>query len=160
MAAGLAGMVARLSTAKDYGLPAQECERAAGELDDLGAALREGAVADAEAYGGIKAAYQIPREDKQRRSEAIQAAAVRAAEVPLANGAACRRVHDLGRQLLGHSNPNAGSDLAVGIALARVGVAGCVANVRANLGLIKAEDLKQDFERKIATLELEGEATC
>jgi formiminotetrahydrofolate cyclodeaminase len=41
-----------------------------------------------------------------------------------------------------------------------VGVAGCVANVRANLGLIKAEDLKQDYERKIATLELKGEESC
>jgi len=160
MAAGLAGMVARLSAAKDYGTSPEECERLAAELDGLGAALREGAVADAQAYGLIKAAYQVPREDKQRRGEAIQAAAIRAADVPLANGTACRSVHDLARQLLGRSNPNAGSDLAVGIALARVGVAGCAANVRANLGLIKAEDLKQGYERKIAELELEGGTTC
>ena len=160
MAAGLAGMVARLSAAKDYGLPPEECERVAAELDALSATLLEGSAADAEAYGLIKAAYQIPREDKQRRSDAIQAAAVRAADVPLSNGTACGRVRDLGQKLLGRSNPNAGSDLAVGIALARVGVAGCVANVRANLGLIKAEDLKQDYERKIATLEMKGEESC
>ena len=155
MGAGLMGMVARLSAAKDYG----DYGPMADELDRAAQDLLRGAEADAEAYALIKAAYRLPREDKPARDAAIQAAGMRAADVPLANGTSCRRVLELGWSLAGRSNPNAASDLQVGLALARTGIEGCAANVRVNLGLIKDAAIRQDYERRIGDLEGKGEGT-
>lgn len=160
MAAGLLGMVARLSVGKDYGCPPEECTRSADELDTLAGELLRGSVADTEAYCLIKAAYGVPKDEKERRSAAIQAAGIQAADVPLANGIACRSVLALGRKLFGRSNPNAASDLEVGLALAQTGITGCLANVSVNLALIKDENLKHDYEQRIASLERKGEDAC
>ena len=157
MAAGLMGMVARLSAGKDLGFSPDDYLAMADELDRLGRGLLLGAQADSEAYALIKAAYRLPREDKPARDAAIQAAGMQAADVPLANGMACRAVLELGLRLDGRSNPNAGSDLQVGLALARTGIAGCAANVRVNLGLIKDPELKLEYGRRISELERKGE---
>lgn len=160
MAAGLIGMVSRLSVGKDYGFSPEEYERVATELDGLAAELLKGSVADTEAFRLIKEAYQIPKEEKERRRDAIQSAGMKAADVPLANGALCLRVHELGKRLSGRSNPNAASDIAVGLELSRIGYHGCLANVRANLGLIKDEHIRNGYEQRIASLELERSAAC
>ena len=54
MAAGLVGMVARLSTGKQYGLPDERYLGIADELDMLAVKLKDGAVADTQSYLGIK----------------------------------------------------------------------------------------------------------
>ena len=153
MGAGLMGMVARLSIGKDYGYPAEEYERIASELDALVQELLAGSIADTEAFCGIKAAYQVPKEDRERRSAAIQAAGMKAADVPLANAACCRKVRDLGRRLSGKSNPNAASDVGIGLALAEIGIAGCLDNVKANLALIKDAAIRKDYEQRISGIE-------
>lgn len=160
MAAGLIGMVARLSVGKSQDYSVDEYNTMAEELDGLAQLLLQGAVADTEAYLLIKAAYLLPKEDKPRRVAAIQAAGIKAAEVPLANGAACRKVQGIGAGLVGRSNPNTASDLLVGMALAQTGRSGCVANVRVNLALIKDASIQEAFEQKISNLESKGEGTC
>ena len=61
MAAGLVGMVARLSRDRGLRLGDDELSAAADETDRLGRALLAGAQEDADAYGLVKAAYALPR---------------------------------------------------------------------------------------------------
>jgi len=155
MAAGLVGMVARLSTKKDYGMPAEEHQAIADECDVLAAALMKGADEDMAAFAKIKAAYALPKatdEEKRARSEAIEAAGIAAATTPLENALKNRRVFELGRTIKHKSNPNAGSDVEIGIGLARLGISGCVLNIEANLPLIKNADVLERFKGDILAL--------
>lgn len=60
MAAGLGGMVARLSIGKDHGLEDAGYESIADELDSLCRELISGAVEDEQAFPGIRAAFALP----------------------------------------------------------------------------------------------------
>ena len=161
MAAGLVGMVARLSTKKDYGMTAVEHLAVADECDILAAALMRGADEDMAAFAKIKAAYALPKardEEIRARGEAIEAAAIAAATAPLENAMRNRRVYDLGRAIRNKSNPNAGSDVEIGIRLARLGVFGCVLNIEANLPLIKNAETLERFKKEILALsKLDGD---
>lgn len=155
MAAGLIGMVSRLSTKKDYGLPAEKYLEAADELDQLAKDLLIGAEKDTQAFCLIKAAYALPKEteeEKLRRSSAIEKAGIAAAEAPKNNAFKCRRVYELGLLLNGKSNINAASDITIGINLSYLGIMGCVANIEANLSMIKDEKVRNEFENHIKTL--------
>jgi len=161
MAAGLVGMVARLSTKKDYGMTAEDHLAVADECDILAAALMQGADEDMAAFAKIKAAYALPKardEEKRARGEAIEAAGIAAATAPLENATRNRRVYDLGRAIRNKSNPNAGSDVEIGIRLARLGVFGCVLNIEANLPLIKNAEILEGFKKEILALsKLDGD---
>lgn len=158
MAAGLIGMVARLSVEKNgktYGLPDGEYLACADELDRLMSDLKKGACDDAEAYLGIKAAYALPKEtdaQKTARRAAIEDAAVTAANVPLANAKRAAVVLAWALKLKGHSNPNAGSDLACGEMLAAMAVKGAGMNVEANLPLIATPARREALEKELAGL--------
>ena len=79
MAAGLVGMVSRLSVGKEYGLPDERYLEIAEELDELAVQLKEGAVEDTRSYLGIKAAFALPKatdEQKSARRAAIESAAI------------------------------------------------------------------------------------
>lgn len=155
MAAGLIGMVARLSTKKDFGLNNERYITIAHELDILGKELLEGAEEDTKAYLLIKSAYSLPKnteEEKEKRKHAIEDAGVKAATVPKDNAYKCKKVYDLGLELDGKSNPAAYSDLAIGINLAKLGITGCKMNIEANLPLIKDAKIKKDFEDHIKNL--------
>jgi len=155
MAAGMAGMVARLSQRKDYGLSYEKYEEIAHELDGLAKSLLEGAEKDNKAFCMIKDAYALPKEDddeKAARGAAIQKAVIAAATVPMGNGFLCKRVYELGELLEGRSNPNAGSDLAMAIILSKDGIAGCIMNIEANLPMIKDVTKRAEFEKQIEIL--------
>jgi Methenyl tetrahydrofolate cyclohydrolase len=155
MAAGLIGMVAQLSRGKEYGLPDAEYDAVAQRCRELREMLLEGCVADAGAYGGIIAAYKLPKEsdaEKVARRDAIQAAGIQAASVPRDNGVRCREVCQLGQRLQGRSNGNAASDLLYGIGLAGLGIEGCIANIEANLPLIKDETVAAGFRADMQQL--------
>ena len=150
MAAGLGGMVARLSIGKDHGLEDAGYESIADELDSLCRELISGAVEDEQAFLGIRAAFALPKgteEEKKQRRDAVEKAAVTAAEVPLENGKRAARILDLCRTLVGRSNPSAMSDLEVGIMLAVAAVKGCALNIDANLPLIRSPE-KHDPQKE------------
>lgn len=152
MAAGLIGMVARLSIKKGYGLSIEQYTSIADKADKLSSELLEGTVKDTESFKKIKEAYAMPKEtqdDKSARSLAIEKAAVGAATVPLCNGKICKEVFELGVLLKDKSNPNAASDLEEGNLLVNAGILGCVLNIEANLPLIKDESIKEKFQKKI-----------
>ena len=155
MAAGLVGMVARLSLGKDYGLPDERYLTLAEELDGLVRELTQGAQDDERAFLGIKDAFALPKgteEEKAQRRAAVEAAAVGAATVPLQNGHRAARVLEICGELEGRSNPAAGSDIAAGAMLARMAVTDCALNVDANLPLIKTPGIHRDLEGRARDL--------
>jgi formiminotetrahydrofolate cyclodeaminase len=155
MAAGLAGMVARLSIGRE-GMEAEEHYREIdAEARVLTGALMKGGREDSEAFGAVMRAFTLPKgtdEEKAARSRSIQEGMIGAARVPLENAERCARVIGLVARLAGRSNPNAASDLAVGGALARTGFDGCLANVRINVASIKDEDTASALARRAEEL--------
>lgn len=160
MAASLVAMVSRLSAGKGLDLPDGEYETLADGLDRTSRELRDGAVLDLEAFLGIKAAYALPKgtdEEKAARRQAVGKAAYVAADVPRRNARLALEVAKAAMMLEGKSNANAASDLEVGKDFAFAAARGCLANIRANLGLIKdpekvaeLEEFVRETERRIA----------
>lgn len=142
MAAGMIGMVAKLSKKKPVNFTVEQYDAIADECDNLAQQLLEGCVNDTQAYRGIVEAFKLPKntdEEKAARSAAVQAAALQAAQVPRDNGRLNARVHELGTSLRGNSNPACLSDLTSALYLSEGGIKDCVLNIQANLGLIKDE---------------------
>ena len=155
MAAGLVGMVARLSVNKNYGLSSEKYNEIAREADSLAEELLLGAEKDAQAFSMIKEAYSLPKESSEQKSMraiAIQKAAIGAATVPLDNAWRCHRVQELMLLLKGKSNTNAASDLEEASLLSNAGLLGCVLNIEVNLFLIKDENIKVKFKEQINQL--------
>ena len=155
MAAGLIGMVARLSLNKDFGLEDSKYIELADELDVINKELINVVTLDAKAYSTIIEAYKLPKltdEDKAARKTAIENAGITAATAPLNNAKNCKRVLEIGQILDGKSNKNAASDISIGIQLATVGVDGCIQNIEANLPLIKNEKILSKFRSEIENL--------
>lgn len=155
MAAGMAGMVARLSVGKEYGLADEQYLEIAEQADRLAADLCSGCSKDREAYLLIKDAYGLPKqtpEEKAVRSKAIRQAGIEAARVPMENAEKCAGVGRLCKLLSGKSNPNAASDLKAAEMLSATGLEGCILNIEVNLSLIKDEEVKAGFEKKAREL--------
>jgi formiminotetrahydrofolate cyclodeaminase len=142
MAAGLLGMVARLSAGRALELGDARYRAVTDEAGQLCAALASGSAEDAAAYGLIRAAYAHPKDtarERAARAAAIHEALIAAAEVPLDNARRCARVLDLCRELVGRSNETAASDLAVALELAGAGLLGCAGNVDVNVAMLEGE---------------------
>jgi formiminotetrahydrofolate cyclodeaminase len=142
MAAGLAGMVARLSIGREGMEPEKYYREIDAEAQVLTGSLMRGGREDSEAFGAVMRAFTLPKctdAEKEARSAAIQDGMVGAAKVPLQNAERCARVLDLVNRLKGRSNRNAASDLQVAGSLARTGLEGCLANVAINVASIKDE---------------------
>lgn len=162
MAAGLAGMVARLSIGRDGMEPESFYREIDAEAQVLTDSLMRGGREDAEAFGAVMRAFTLPKctdEEKLARSAAIQEGMVGAANVPLKNAERCARVLDLVARLTGRSNPNAVSDLQVAGALARTGLEGCLANVAINVDSIKDENTASGLNARAAELRAALEET-
>lgn len=92
---------------------------------------------DTEAFNRIMAALGMPKgseEEKQARAEALEAATLYAAEVPLKTMKAAFEVFTLVRAMALEGNPNSISDAGVGALAARAAVLGAGLNVRINAG--------------------------
>lgn len=149
MAAALVGMVARVSVGK-INMPERDdfylaVDQAGRRLADE---LLAGSNMDSEAFDWVMEAYRMPKEtaeQKAARSAAIQAAMVRATDVPLQNAARCAQTLDLARTLAGRSNPAAASDLDCAVYLATAGLKGALSNAEINIQSIKDEAIAADF---------------
>jgi formiminotetrahydrofolate cyclodeaminase len=156
MAASLVAMVSRLSTGRELGLSDEDYCRIADDLDGISLRLRDGAVRDLEAFLGIKAAYALPKGtdgEKAARREAVGKAATVAADVPRENARLALQVAAAVEKLEGKSNANAASDLEVGRDFAFAAIRGCLANIRANLGLIKDPERVAGLEEFVREME-------
>ncbi len=155
LAAGLVGMVARVSIGKPDMQPDgtyREIDRAARRLTSD---LMRGGREDSEAFGAVMRAYTLPKctdDEKEVRTKAIRAAMVAATRVPLENAGRCLEVLELAQRLEAGYNRNAASDLAVGTSLARAGLLGCLANVEINLSSVKDESARAEIEAGTARI--------
>ena len=142
MAAGLVGMVARLSIGREGMEEESYYRQIDADAQVLTNSLLRGGREDSEAFGAVMRAFTLPKctdEEKAVRSRTIQDGMVGATRVPLENAERCARVIELVRSLRGCSNPNAASDLEVAGKLARTALEGCLANVAINVDSIKDE---------------------
>ena len=134
LAAGLAGMAARLSIGQLADAP-QLADRA----DALRRRVAPLARADAESYGRVLDALRLPR-DSETRAERIKDALSGAADVPLAVAEAGGEVADLAARLVEEGNPNLEGDAMTAIFLADAGVHAAAALAGINLSSANVQD--------------------
>lgn len=148
MAAGLVGMVARVSKGKPELETDEFYDAIDTEAQELTAALMRGGREDSEAFAAVMRSFTLPKctdDEKAARSAAIQQAMVGATRVPLENGARCVRVLELADRVSTSFNRNAESDLAVARSLAASGAEGCLENVAINLSSVKDEVIGEEI---------------
>lgn len=144
MGAALASMVARLTLGKKgYEDVQTEIESVITETEQLRTRFQQLMQEDIEAYGRLSECFKMPRsndEEKQARSEAIQARLGEAALVPLevAESAAqlahhCQRIAEIG-------NTKVLSDIATGTMLASSAATGASWMVHTNLNSMKDDE--------------------
>jgi glutamate formiminotransferase/formiminotetrahydrofolate cyclodeaminase len=137
LGAALAQMVAGLTIGKKkYAAVESEMKDIAPRAAALSAQLSALVAADAEAYAVVSAAYKLAKgtpDEIALRDRAIQAALMKAAEVPLETARACAAVASLAALCSEKGNTNAASDAGVAALLAEAACRGAAYNVRINV---------------------------
>lgn len=158
---GLFMMVADLTIGKEKYADFQEvCLSAKEKGMTLYTSLFEGIDKDTEAFNLVSAAFKMPKatdEEKAARSAAIAAGTLVATEVPFTTMQYCMEGLKIAESLVGHSNPNAASDLGVAALNLLAGVRGAWLNVRINLPGVKDAEKKEYFEKTGSEIHEEAE---
>jgi len=136
MAAGLVSMVCELTVGRPkYAQHEQTMREVLTEAGERRQEAVELAEADAKAFTGVTDAYRLPKatdEEKARRSEAIQEALAKAAEVPLRTAALASEILGLAKRIRPGANVNVLSDVAVAAVSARAAMQAAAVNVAVN----------------------------
>lgn len=156
LGASLVAMVCRLTIGrKNYEDVSAGCEKMVGRADELRAELLRQINEDAEAYGKVMAAYQLPKETEQEkaaRTGAIQTALKGAVEVPLKVAQECDEILKMSEFVATKGNKNAASDGGAGALMASAGLRAALLNVEINLGLIQDEQFVSNTRDTIEPL--------
>ena len=153
LGAALVSMVTNLTLGKEKFASVQDSvseikkgsERLRGKLEEL-------VTLDATVYGAVAAAMKLPRDteaQKKDREQVLQAALIKAAEVPLRVAETALEVARLCLPAAEKGNPHAVSDAGVAAILADAAAQSAALNVKINLAWISAEDFKRDAWAKI-----------
>ena len=116
---------------------------------------------DADAYNVVFQAFKMPKEtdaEKASRSEAIQIATLKAAEVPLEVARTAVGIMDDIRVIAEKGNQNAVTDACVAMMCARTAAFGAILNVRINLTSLKDENIVEMLSNECQSLHDEAEA--
>ena len=143
LAAGLAGMAARLSTGQ-----MDEAPELAGRADASRRRVAPLAKADAESYGRVLDALRS-QGDPDAREERIRDALSGAAEVPLAVAEIGSEVADIAARLVEEGNPNLEGDAMTAVLLADAGVRAAAALAEINLSAAKVRDDRLERASKL-----------
>jgi glutamate formiminotransferase/formiminotetrahydrofolate cyclodeaminase len=133
----LAQMVAGLTIGKKKYIAVEaEMKEIAAKATALKEQLAALVQADADAYAIVSNAYKLPKNSPVEiaaRDAAIQAALMKAAEIPLETARACAAVASLAAPCAEKGNTNAASDAGVAALLAEAACKGAAYNVRINV---------------------------
>ena len=150
MGAALTNMVCALTTGKKkYAEHEALVREISDEIKTITAHLQENIDRDTEAYNGVSAVFAMPKdtdEEKAARSQAMQNALKHAALVPFEVMGLCHDALILTKRAVGHSNPNAASDLGVAALTLCAGLKGAWFNVLINLSGIKDRDFVNRYK--------------
>ena len=161
IAAGLTAMVGRLTVGrKKYAAVDTEFRELVERAEELRVRLVRLGEEDAAAYDGVSAAYGLPKTAEAERSAAIQAALLKATEVPLETLRAARDVAALAARAAEAGNRNAASDAGVGALLAEAAARGAAYNVRINVASMPDRDAGTPLAAEAGTLLAEASAAA
>ena len=157
LGAALAEMVAGLTVGRKGFEPVDEemagiIQTAGGLRNKLSADIDR----DADAYSAVIAAFRKPKADEaeaEARRKAIQDAFKRAALVPLDVANDAVEVMDLAGAVVARGNPNAVTDGAAAVLMARAAARAVLLNVRVNLGSIRDEAFVAEVSRQAEALD-------
>ncbi len=140
--AALLGMVARYTTGERYAASQPTIGRIITETDELRTLALRLAEADADAFGAVADAYQLPKsteEEQATRSAAIGGALVNAAWPPAQVISLAGMIVDLAEALAEIGNRNVISDVAAAAEAGRAAASAARVNVEINLAGITDE---------------------
>ncbi len=157
LGSALFAMVARLTlTGKKYEaahpLMREIAARGAGRMAAFPALMDE----DTKAYEVVAAAYKLPKDtddEKAHRSAAIQDGLKGAVAAPLKTCRLCAESLEDAAPLLEKGNPNAVTDVGVGVMLYETGFTGARLNVDINLGTIQDAAFVEVTRAEVARLQ-------
>jgi glutamate formiminotransferase/formiminotetrahydrofolate cyclodeaminase len=156
-AAALVAMVARLTIGKKkYTAVETQMQAVLERAEELRAGLTAAVKQDADAFEAVMAAFRLPKntaEEESARSQAIEAATLEAARVPMLVAEGAVEVLELAAQVVAHGNLNAISDGATGALLARAALDGASLNVRVNASSLQNKTAALQLITKIQALE-------
>ena len=145
LAAALVAMVARLTIGKKaYAAVDQRAREILAEAEQLRGELRRLVDEDATAYGGVTAAYKIPKDDPGR-VHAIDDALIAACRTPADVARRAARVLELAVEIGKIGNKNASSDATVGQLLAQTAIKGAAENIKVNVAAISDQARGKDL---------------
>ena len=157
MAAGLVGMVARLTLGKKKYVEVEaQMQAVLEQADKLRADLTAAVEADSAAFEAVMEAFKLPKatdEQLAARAAAVEQAYLHAAEVPMRVARDAVAVLGLAAIAAEQGNLNALSDSGSGAFLARASLSSAGQNVRANAAAMQARPTAQAWLKEIAGLE-------
>jgi formiminotetrahydrofolate cyclodeaminase len=168
MGAALVAMVAELTVGRPaYAEHEETIRKIRFDAIERRTELLDLAQQDADAYDVVVRARHLPKEtdeEKAARAEALQAAMLEAARIPLRAAVVASEVLDLAERIAPIGNRNAASDAGVAAQLAAAGLRGALLNVRINLPyLADGEPMRATAPAEISRLEAlatKGEAAA
>jgi formiminotetrahydrofolate cyclodeaminase len=160
LAAALAEMVAQLTVGRPkYAAVGERAQAVLRETQRLRSELLALVDEDARAYGGVAAAYALPKgtdEERHVRDEAIQSALVAAMSPPLRimerGGDALRLAHEIAEI----GNPTVASDAGCAALLGEAAVRAAGLNVMANVVLLRDELVAGEARERVTALEAQA----
>ena len=157
LAAALTQMVAGLTAGrKKYAEVNDEAEAILQQAGELREALTRAIGEDAAAFEAVMAAYRNKKLSDEERAEAIEAATIEAANVPLNVAELSVQAAKLAAVMASSGNVNAVSDAAAGALMARAAVQAAALNVKINATGMKNQPLAEEMRVKVAQLENEA----
>jgi glutamate formiminotransferase / formiminotetrahydrofolate cyclodeaminase len=137
MAAALVAMVGRVTVGKKkYAQVEAEMGSLIEEASELQQAMKEAVDKDAQAFSAYMQARKLPKDteqEKNTRSQALYAASITAAEVPLDVAQNALKIIQLALKASALGNVNAISDAGAAVSFAKAALDGAGLNVRINL---------------------------
>lgn len=156
-AAALMLMYCRLTIGrKKYAGVEDKMKDAETELERGRARLLELIDLDAAAFEDVMKGYRMPKgtdEEKEKRTEAIQAGLVHAAKIPMETCTWAARLIDIAKVIHKDGNPSGLIDLAVGVQMAMAAFGGAALNVYVNINDITDDDFRGAAGKTIHDLE-------